>query len=128
MPDSHPLGRWLDTVTAANTQSGELAWLPRAMGGIGGQVATVAGREFAVIRPVGSGAQRQWNIRIKGFVWFPAAMPEGSAARVMGIKENSVSSFPAGHMSMVLAGKKRIPERVCRMLGYELRWVKSSNT
>ena len=35
--------------------------------------------------------------------------------------------FSAPHLSLMLAGKKRIPERICKMLGYELRWVKSSN-
>lgn len=30
----------------------------------------------------------------------------------------------AAHLSGMLHGRKRIPERICRMLGYELMWVK----
>lgn len=88
-----PLGRWLDTVTPANTKTGDLVWLPRATGGIRGQVALAGGRGFAVIRPVGAGRRQQWSVRVKGFVWFPIAIPERSVARAMGVKESSVGSF-----------------------------------
>lgn len=33
--------------------------------------------------------------------------------------------YSAAHLSSMLGGKKRIPDRICQMLGYELRWVKS---
>lgn len=96
MTEPRPLGRWLDTVTAANTPVGELVWLPPASGGLRAEVATVAGREFAVIRSVGvSDAQRrrQWNARIAGFVWFPEAIADKSAAGILGIKESPVGGF-----------------------------------
>ncbi len=115
MIDEPSLGRWLDTVTPTNTQAGDLAWLPRTTGGIGGQVVLAGGREFAVIRPVGAGGRRQWNVRIKGFVWFPLAFPERSAARVMGVKESSVGSFQS------LAKARAAVEEAHRLLDEHLR-------
>lgn len=94
MPESRPIGRWLDTVTAANTRNGDLIWLPRAKGGTRGQVALVAGDKFAVIRPHRAAGQQQWIVRIEGFVWFPVALPEESTASRMGIKESAAGGFP----------------------------------
>jgi len=34
----------------------------------------------------------------------------------------------ASHMSSILNCKKPVPERIAKALGYELRWVRSSNT
>ena len=34
----------------------------------------------------------------------------------------------ASYMSSILNCKKPVPERIAKQLGYELRWVRSSNT
>ncbi|ENO77998.1 hypothetical protein B447_14834 [Thauera sp. 27] len=94
MSETRPIGRWLDTVTARNTRTGELVWLPAATGGLKTHVATMVGREFAVVRPLQLGHKRQFNVRITGYVWFPETFPEGSPAKVMGVQESAVTGFP----------------------------------
>lgn len=87
------VGRWLDTVTQANTRPGELIWMPIAKGGTRAQVVMMSGREFAVLRPKALGKQRQWSVRIEGFLWSGAGMLPGSVADKMGIKESPVGAF-----------------------------------
>lgn len=94
MTESRPIGRWLDTVTQRNTQFGEVIWLPVLKGGLRSRIATMAGREFAVIRNRRMGRQQQWNVEIKGFVWFPDNLPPDCAAAKMGIKESPICGFP----------------------------------
>lgn len=88
-----PIGRWQATVTPENTPISSLVWLPAETGGLGARVVTMAGRPFAVLRPIRSPQSRQWNVRIEGFVWFSGAMPEGSAAGLMKFRESSVGGF-----------------------------------
>lgn len=88
-----PLGRWLDTVIAANTVPGTVEWLPARRGGIPARVATMNGREFAVARAVRRGGMQQWNVRITGFVWFQAAFLAGSPAAQLHVKESAIGAF-----------------------------------
>lgn len=115
MTESRPIGRWLDTVTAKNTVPGDLVWPPVERGGLGTRIATMAGREFAVLRPLGSGPNRQWNVRVEGFVWFADAMPEKSVAGMMGFKESKVGGFPS------IAKAKAAVAEVRRLLDEHLR-------
>jgi len=110
--ETSPIGRWLDTVTDTNMPRGDLIWLPAPKSGLRSHVATMAGRAFAVVRPV---ANRQWNVRIAGFVWFEIAMPEGSAARLMNIRESAVGGFPS------IAKAKAAVSQARRLLDEHLR-------
>lgn len=35
--------------------------------------------------------------------------------------------YSPAYMSAILIGKKPVPEKIAKILGYELRWVKTSN-
>lgn len=42
-------------------------------------------------------------------------------------KAASHLELSCSYLSSILNGKKPVPERIAKALGYELRWVKSSN-
>lgn len=88
----HTLGRWLSTVTPANTTPGALTWLPPQNGGIQCHTAVVNGRAAALVRlRESSGLGRQWNASIEGWVW----NLEGSddVAAQFGAHESPVKGF-----------------------------------
>ena len=63
--------------------------------------------------------QRDLLIEFRAFV-FREFDSDAKAARHL--------ELSGSYLSSILKGSKPVPERIARAMGYEIRWVKSSNT